>query len=203
MGESKQFLHSHDNETVSDTFIIMNDRIPTYEECIALIAEQGMRENIKNHSIMVMKVALAIADNLLPGAIINRSLVLAGALLHDITKTQALVTHERHDVTGGEFLRMRGFESTAVAVEEHVAMKGFNAGGPVLEKEIVHYADKRVLHDGIVNLDQRLEDLLVRYGTTEEHRSRILARAPFNKILEQKIQSRCSRSLEEIIAEIR
>jgi len=180
----------------------MNDRIPTYEECLALIAEQGMRENIKNHSLMVMKVALAITDNLLPDTKINRRLVLAGALLHDITKMQSLATHEHHDVTGGEFVRRKGFESTAVAVEEHVVIKSFNPDGLLLEKEIVHYADKRVKHDVIVSLDQRLEDLLVRYGTTDEHYKRILARAPFNKILEQKIQSHCARRLDEIIAEI-
>lgn len=181
----------------------MKDRIPTYEECLEFIAEQGMRENIVNHSNMVMKVALAITDNLLPGTEINRGLVLAGALLHDITKMQSLATHEHHDITGGEFVRRKGFESTAVAVEEHVAIKNFDPDGPLLEKEIVHYADKRVKHDKIVSLEQRLEDLLVRYGTTDEHHQRILARAPFNKALEQKIQSHCTRGIDEIIAEIR
>ena len=35
------------------------------------------------------------------------------------------------------------------------------------------YADKRARHDQFVTLEERFEDLLVRYGDTEEHRQGI------------------------------
>jgi uncharacterized protein len=180
----------------------MKEKIPDYQECLAIIAEKGMLENIKEHSILVMKVSLAITDALKPGTIINRELVLAGALLHDITKTQALATHEPHDITGGEYLRSIGLPSVAEVVEAHVTSEALDLKGHLSEKEIVHYADKRVMHASIVSLADRIDDLLIRYGTTEEHRSLIMSRVPFNLDLEKKIESYCMRTLDKITANI-
>jgi uncharacterized protein len=180
----------------------MNKIIPDYAGCLDIIAAKGMRENIKEHSILVMKVAVAITDALKPDVSVNRALVLAGALLHDITKTQALTTHEPHDKTGGEYLRSIGLPAVAEVVEAHVESEALDLKGQLSEKEIVHYADKRVLHDTIVTLSERIDDLLIRYGKTEEHRSLILSRAPFNYELEAKIESYCMRSLDEIVAAV-
>jgi len=180
----------------------MKEKIPDYAECLEIIAAKGMLENIKEHSILVMKVSLAITDSLKPEVAINRDLVLAGALLHDITKTQALATHEHHDLSGGEYLRSIGLPSVAEVVEAHVRSEALDLKGKLSEKEIVHYADKRVLHSSIVTLTERIDDLLIRYGKTEEHRSLILSRSPFNYELEAKIESYCTRTLDEIVADI-
>ena len=42
-----------------------------------------------------------------------------------------------------------------------------------VEADIINYADKRVLHDEIVDLDRRLEYILERYAKKAEHRKRI------------------------------
>jgi uncharacterized protein len=181
----------------------MSEQIPDYSECLELIKKTGMLENIKEHSILVMRVSLAITDGLKPGVTVDRALILAGALLHDITKTQALVTHEHHDVTGGEFLRSIGMSAVAEIVEAHVDTDFLDQNGPLTEKEIVHYADKRVKHASIVSLDQRTEDLLERYGKTEDHRALIHSRAPVHRQLEIKIESHCIRPIDEILADIR
>jgi len=150
------------------------DRIPSRDECNKLMAQYGMLPNIVAHSIKVMQVSLAIVDNLKNGSKINKDMVMAASLLHDITKTRSLETKERHDASGGALLREMGFISVAAIVEQHVVLTNFNPRGALDEREIVFYADKRVMHDRIVTLDERVEDLLRRYGKTEEIRQRIL-----------------------------
>lgn len=182
--------------------LLMKNEIPTYNECIKIIDKKGMLENIKEHSILVMKVSLAITDALKPGVNINRELVLAGAILHDITKTESLATHEPHDFSGGAYLRSLGLAPVAEIVEAHVEAESLDFDGPLSEKDIVHYADKRVKHSSIVTLSQRVEDLLVRYGNTEERRKMILQRVPYNEKLEQKIAAHCIKPLDEIIPQV-
>jgi len=55
------------------------------------------------------------------------------------------------------------------------------------EREIVYYADKRVLHDGIVTVEERVLDLLQRYGTTEGIRNQILQNKVQALAVERKI----------------
>jgi len=152
---------------ISDPFCV-RDRIPSREECDELIAKYSMLPNIVSHSQQVMRVSLAITDNLKNGVSINRDLVMAAALLHDITKTISLKTKEPHDQSGGELLRELGFAHVGEIVKQHVILLDFDPKGRLEEREIINYADKRVLHDRIVSLAERVQDLIQRYGTTEE-----------------------------------
>lgn len=138
------------------------------------MAKYSMLPNIVEHSIQVMRVSLAITDNLKSGVSVNRDMVVAAALLHDITKSRSLVTKERHDTSGGELLRELGFPRIAEIVDQHVIIQNINLQGRLEEREIVYYADKRVLHDTIVTIDERVLDLIERYGTGEEIRNMIL-----------------------------
>jgi len=144
------------------------DRIPSQKECDELMAKYCMLPNIIAHSRQVMRVALMITDNLKNGVSINRDLVMGAALLHDITKTRSLETREPHDQSGGELLRELGFARIGEIVKQHVILLDFNPQERLEEREIINYADKRVMHDRIVSLAERLEDLIQRYGTTEE-----------------------------------
>jgi uncharacterized protein len=150
------------------------DRIPSRAKCDELMVQYSMLPKIVAHSLQVMNVSLAIIDNLKSGVHVNRDLVIAAALLHDITKTKSLETKERHDASGGALLRELGFPSTAEIVEQHVIIRNLNLDGRLEEWEIVYYADKRVLHDTIVTIDERVHDLVQRYGTVEEIRNLIL-----------------------------
>jgi putative nucleotidyltransferase with HDIG domain len=134
-----------------------------------------------------MHVSLAITDNLKNGVAVNRDLIIAAALLHDITKTRSLKTKERHDISGGELLRKMGFKSIAEIVEQHVVLQNLNPEGRLEEREIIYYADKRVMHDKIVTIEERVHDLLQRYGNTEQierliHQNKKLVLAVENKI---------------------
>jgi uncharacterized protein len=164
-----------------------NDRIPSPEECNELMIRYSMRPNIIAHSRQVMRVALAITDNLKEGVTVNRELVRAAALLHDITKSRSLKTKESHDMSGGELLRSLGFPSIAGIVEQHVILYNFDPQGRLMEQEIIYYADKRVMHDRIVSLQERIEDLIARYGTGEEVRKRIMQNGRQALFVEKKI----------------
>ena len=137
--------------------------------------------------MQVMNVSLAITDNLKKGVPVNRDLVVAAALLHDITKTRSLKTKERHAASGGALLRELGFPSTAEIVEQHVFIQNLNLEGRLEEREILYYADRRVLHDSIVTIEERVNDLVQRYGSVEEIRALILQSKSQLLALERKI----------------
>jgi putative nucleotidyltransferase with HDIG domain len=137
------------------------------------MAKYSMLPNIVAHSQQVMRLSLAITDNLKNGVSINRDLVMAAALLHDITKTRSLKTREPHDQSGGDLLRELGFARIGEIVKQHVILLDFDPKGRLEEREIINYADKRVMHDRIVSLAERVQDLIQRYGTTEEIKNRI------------------------------
>jgi uncharacterized protein len=159
-------------EYISDHFCV-RDRIPSPEECDELMAKYSMLPNIVAHSRQVMRVSLAITDNVKKGVAINRDMIIAAALLHDITKTRSLKTREPHDQSGGELLRELGFVSIGEIVKQHVILLDFDPKARLKESEIINYADKRVMHDRIVSLAERVQDLIQRYGATEEIKNRI------------------------------
>ncbi|HET6461711.1 MAG TPA: HDIG domain-containing protein [Syntrophales bacterium] len=181
----------------------ISDRIPSREECNELMVQHSMRPNIIEHSIQVMHVSLAITDNLKNGIAVNRDLVIAAALLHDITKTRSLKTNERHDISGGELLRKIGFTRIAEIVEQHIVLQNLNPQGILEEREIIYYADKRVMHDKIVTIDERVHDLLQRYGNGEEIRSLISQNKNLILAVESKITSFMKIDINRAIEEMK
>lgn len=149
-------------------------RIPTQGECFRLIAEMRMLDHIVAHSIQVCRVATLLVDQLNVCRLeIDRELVRSSALLHDITKTRSLTTGENHAATGCEYVSQRGYPEVGEIVGQHVQLKATPIGVTPLAAEIVNYADKRVLHDRVVPLEQRMDYILERYGRKTEHRQRL------------------------------
>lgn len=145
--------------------------IPPKNECLHLLNTVNMPDHIKAHSRMVCQVALVLTDGLIAAGIdINRKLVRASALLHDITKPRSFKTGENHAQTGGEYLCNLGFPEVGDIVRQHVVLDCYFAADQPNEAEIVNYADKRVLHDRIVPLDDRMNYILQRYARTKERR---------------------------------
>jgi len=162
--------------------------IPTQDECFQLIHQMDMMDHIIDHSIMVGNVALCLCQFLkkkFPS--INIDLVTSAALLHDITKTRSFATGEMHPETGCHLLVRLGYPEIGDIVRQHVILDlGMNAN-LVSEPEIVNYADKRVLHDRIVSLSERMDYILEKYGTSPERRERIVRLAGQSRDLEQRI----------------
>lgn len=178
------------------------DRIPSREECNELMAKYCMLPNIVAHSRQVMRVSLVITDNLKNGLSINRNLVMAAALLHDITKARSLETREPHDQSGGELLRELGFARIGEIVKQHVILLDFNPQERLEEREIINYADKRVMHDRIVSLAERVEDLIQRYGTAKEIKYLIQQNASQAFAIEKKIADSMAVDLDSAIRSI-
>jgi uncharacterized protein len=148
--------------------------IPSEEHCRRIISELGMLENIVAHSQQVCRVSLLLTDHLgLPG--IDRELVRAAALLHDITKTRSFQTNENHAETGARLLADLGYPEVARIVGQHVRLDRYPLNSsPLTDAEIVNYSDKRILHDKIVPLNERMGYILKRYGGSPERKRSIL-----------------------------
>jgi uncharacterized protein len=139
--------------------------IPTREECLRLMGQYGMLENIIHHSLEVARVALFLSVQLnRKGQSIDLGLVEAASLLHDLAKTECLKTKEDHAQTGSQLLKGIGYERVGEVVARHIWLGKEGDPASVSEEEIVNYADKRVMHDRIVSLDERFSDLKERYG---------------------------------------
>ncbi|MBW1711675.1 MAG: molybdopterin-guanine dinucleotide biosynthesis protein MobB [Deltaproteobacteria bacterium] len=149
--------------------------VPDREACFGLMARLAMRPNILVHSLVVTEVALWLAAALVrSGRDLDLPLVESGALLHDIAKTECLGGKCDHVVRGHDILFSLGFPGLARVVSDHVDSKRARTEqGLISPSVVVSYADKRVLHDEVVSLVRRAEDLLRRYGRTPEQARRI------------------------------
>ena len=150
-------------------------QIPSRQKCLGLIREMNMLDHIVVHSFQVCRVATYLVDHMGPGSKnLSRNLVQAAALLHDITKTRSFTTRENHAQTGAQFLSDMGYPEVGHIIEQHVRLDSYAASDFPTEAEIVNYADKRVLHDRIVTLKERMNYILEKYAKGPEYRERLL-----------------------------
>jgi uncharacterized protein len=162
----------------------MNALIPSIDRCLSLMDEFAMLDNIRVHSIMVAQVADTLLSGMTPETLGDapppRDLVISGALLHDIAKTQCIKDHCDHSKVGNAICIELGYPEIGEIVQEHVILTNFPVErykkGIFLAKEIVHYADKRVLHDEVVSLDMRLSYIIERYGDNDPSRHALIRR---------------------------
>ncbi|MGA3083330.1 MAG: HD domain-containing protein [Thermodesulfobacteriota bacterium] len=155
----------------------MADFIPSRQTCLTLMDQEGMLPNIKAHSLQVARIALCLGKNLMVHfPKLNLDLVDAGALLHDIAKTECLKTRANHALVGEEKVRAMGFDSLAPIVAQHVLLEDkYFQNGCLDEVVLVHYADKRVRHEEVVDLEERFAYLVETYGRSREAVQRIEA----------------------------
>lgn len=168
-----------------DNFILTLDR----DACLDLLASRNVPVHVIEHSLRVAQVGSFLATHLKKtGHGMDARLIEAGALLHDITKIEAMEKKEDHAETGGRLLSSLGYQAVSEIVRQHVrldfALDEINGLTPV---HIVNYADKRVRHTVVVSIFERFEDLTVRYGTTPERKKKIKMLYEEALILEKRI----------------
>jgi len=144
--------------------------IPSAAQCFSYMKDFGMYDNIREHSLMVARVTELLYRKLwekgmdLP----PKDAVLAGALLHDIAKTKCIQEGCQHAQVGEAICRDLGYPEVAAMVGNHVNLpkSHFDAcrSGIFTGSELVYYSDKRVKHDSIVSLDERLAYILEKYS---------------------------------------
>ncbi len=143
--------------------------MPSIQACFHLMDSYEMLNHIRAHSVMVARVARVLARSLKrEGMAVSVSKTTVGALLHDIGKTASLATGGDHAEMGRLICIQNQFFEVADIVGEHVKIKHYRPEADLSEKEIVYYSDKRVNHDQIVSLDERLAYILERYGGNHE-----------------------------------
>ena len=135
--------------------------IPSESECLKLLDENNAL--VKNHSIFVKNIALKIASHLEKRGIeINKDLLTAGALLHDIKKKFFFA--DDHGKQGQEFLEKLGYPEVGRIVGTHL----FESRPETWEEKIVYYADK-ICNPGnrLVSITERIEYAKRQYGLPE------------------------------------
>ncbi len=161
---------------------------PDEKQCLDIMKQHNMLAHIIRHSVMVKEVAdLILRYALQPFPILNPDLVNAAALLHDITKTRSFTTGEKHSETGCRLLEKMGYPETGDIVRQHVILDTYDRTTPVSEAEIVNYSDKRVLHDRVVHLNERLAYIHENYVTDEQHEKNFNKMWENTRMLEKKI----------------
>ena len=178
-----------------------SSNIPDRTICFEIMERYQMLPHIREHCLIVSRVALALAEELNKnGAQLSLPEIEAASLLHDITKTKSIHSHENHAETGAQLLGSLGYERIAQIVHAHISIPDMDAGGRVTEEEVVNYADKRVRHSTVVSLHQRFEDLVQRYGRNREAQNHIMLQHTRTRALEDKIFSCLRRSPDELLA---
>lgn len=148
--------------------------IPTVAQCFRLMEEQRMLANIRDHSIIVARIATLLGRELEQrGVALSLPLVVAASLLHDIGKTACLDSDRDHAAYGREICLAHGLDELAEIVGGHVRFRDNSLGG-FGEYDIVFYADKRVTHEQVVSLEERQDYILERYGRNDPQRLAVI-----------------------------
>ena len=176
--------------------------IPAEAACRALWTRYAMFSHIERHSECVAGMAEALARRAVEtGATRHPELValsLAAGLLHDIAKSYTVQFGGSHAQIGASWVvDSTGNHKVAQAVYHHVEWPW------PLPEDLVHpvffviYADKRARHDEMVSLDERYEDLLVRYGKSEHSRAAIHRGWEHSKTIERVLSAQLEFPLHE------
>jgi len=160
--------------------------LPTRRECFEIIKQCHVPLHIVNHSLTVAKLAVFLAQRLKEkGVAVDVELVDRACLLHDIFRVcdfeesdcsrfeQTITEQDKakwqqlkvkyqglcHEDIAYELLS-KEYPELALAVKKHryMAILDEKEKPATWEEKLVYYADKRVMHDKILPLKERLEE---------------------------------------------
>ncbi|MDD1770904.1 MAG: HDIG domain-containing protein [Methanomassiliicoccales archaeon] len=180
----------------------MSSAIPTDEQCIQILRDEGCKRSIIEHVCTVRSIAMEMARR--SGA--DRELVSAGALLHDVgrSKTQGLF----HVVEGVKIAKRRKLPDSLVDVIQHHVAAGFTLeeakelGLPegdymprTLEEKIVCHADNLVKGpEGIQTLEEASGEVLRKGHEVTVQRMRVMHR---------ELSEACGVDIDELVEQVR
>ena len=157
-------------------------KIPNDEECKAIWKCNNLPLNIIRHCEKVSNIACSICNSLLlKGSLIDIKKLKAAALLHDIGRLQ-----NNHAKAGQEILKALGYDEIGNIILVHMDIDiGENI--EITEAEILYLADKLVIGDKRVTLEERFEKSIKKYEDNLQIYSKILHREKNAKIISDKI----------------
>ena len=139
-----------------------NPKIPTKEECIEILNKNKTPSQVIQHCKTVCKVAEEIADKLIAKGInVNKKLVTAAALLHDVERVKG-----DHIKEGIKLLKSLGFPEVSRVIGKHSLYKieEPERQPKTFEEKIIFYADKRCIGNKVVSLKERFDCLEKTYN---------------------------------------
>ena len=133
--------------------------IPTENQCKQLWEKYNFPEYKRRHVALVARVARFLANKLTINnsqASINYTLLVAGALLHDIDKNIPKKVGEQHPDTAVRILKEEGMEEVAELVKTHSlhTILDPSISPKTWEEKLLYLADKMVKED-IITVDTR------------------------------------------------
>ncbi len=141
--------------------------LPSREECFRLLKEFHTPENIIKHTLAVNKLCMDLGRRLKArGEKIDLELLDRASLLHDLDKFMTLrEDYEMHGIEACRILRKRGYPELAEIVRKHRILTILRPGElRTWEEKLVYYADKRVVHDRVVPVREKMEYLAKAYN---------------------------------------
>ncbi|MFH1649605.1 MAG: HDIG domain-containing metalloprotein [Candidatus Woesearchaeota archaeon] len=179
---------------------------PSRDECLTLINRYRMPHNIRRHTAAVLTLSMALAKKLNDKDMhVDLDVLRAGAMLHDLFKVKDIM-----DVDDGQLsehpeedwavwrklkeeqklphdeaicqLLLPKYPKVATVIREAGFMNIFVRGFSSMESKILYYADKRVMHDKIVSVLDRLDEGYSRY--LRHHNNAISMSLAYEKIKE-------------------
>lgn len=133
--------------------------VPTKQECLAIMKNDGVDEHIIKHCQAVGEMVLAICKELpMERLDFDEDRLLAAALLHDISRKE-----KNHAQVGAQKLRLMGYEKIARLIETHMDID-VNAHAPLNENELLFLADKLVGEDKVCGIKKRFEKSFIKFA---------------------------------------
>ncbi|MCW1930617.1 MAG: HD domain-containing protein [Candidatus Kerfeldbacteria bacterium] len=163
-------------------------RLPSRKECELLWHEHATPHHVRAHAMQVSRIARALSRALISaGTCVRIDLVDRASLLHDLIRVtqwakidpsrlqytptpKELAVWERQRRTFSNAIPHA--QVTASVLEHHypelahvIALHSFSSVNELrsIEEKIVYYADRRVAHDRIVSLTERMNEAEGRY----------------------------------------
>jgi len=135
---------------------MQNSKIPTIEQCYQIFKQCRTPEHIVRHCEVTAELAVKLAKKISADGIkVDIDFVQRACLLHDILR----LSGRGHEEAAYEFLK-NDYPQLAAAIRKHAykSLLDEKLKPCTIEEKIVYYADKRVMHDKVVPLMERLEE---------------------------------------------
>lgn len=124
--------------------------VPDEEMCFEILNYLNTDERIIKHCKAVLEVSKKLIQRLeSTGYRLDKNLIYSAALLHDVARKM-----KNHAKVGGEWLRELGYNRVAEVIETHMDI-GADSVDSLDEKAILYLADKLVIEDREVSLEER------------------------------------------------
>jgi molybdenum cofactor cytidylyltransferase len=170
---------------------------PSACECEVILNEiYKVPEQILQHSRIVAAVAKKLTDTLnRSGLCLNRDLIIAAALLHDIAKGKPAHASESARIVSGF-----GYTEVASVIGRHTDIIVEMQSG-ISADEVLYLADKMVWESDIVSIFDRCQQAVIKYGHDLAVRGKIAIRYENALIIKDRIEAKIGK-IDTLMADI-